>query len=183
MLAVPCLLYGNLLFRANFNSELFHVKQSEHVLLLILRNKDLLAAHVRLQRLRNLDGAVSLQVVLEKCYQHTRRGDNGVVQCMSEVIALLTLDADAKTACLCITEVRAAADFEILLLTRRPSLNVAGLQQDFTFRSARSPEQHSIVRTGISRERKNLTEIFQRRSYHMAESSGSQTTTISCFSN
>ena len=62
MLAVPCLLYGNLLFRANFNSELFHVKQSEHVLLLILRNKDLLAAKQHGDDLRAERNRVSKQI-------------------------------------------------------------------------------------------------------------------------
>ncbi len=40
----------------------------------------------------------------------------------------------------------------------------ASTSQDFTFRSARSPEQHSSVRTGISRERNRSTVFFQ--SYH-----------------
>ena len=34
----------------------------------------------------------------------------------------------------------------------------ASMSQDFTFRSARSPEQHSSWRTGISRERNSSTE-------------------------
>ena len=54
---------------------------------------------------------------------------------------------------------------------------------DLTFKSARSPEQHSSVLTGISSERKRSTVFFQRFSNHFGLSSGLQTTTISCFSN
>ena len=57
------------------------------------------------------------------------------------------------------------------------------MSQDFTFRSARSPEQHSSCRTGMSRERNSSTEYFHIWSYHFMESSGLQTTIISCFSN
>ena len=55
--------------------------------------------------------------------------------------------------------------------------------QDFTFRSARSPEQHSRVRTGISRVRKKSTVFCHSFSYQAMLSSGLQTTIISCFSN
>ena len=57
------------------------------------------------------------------------------------------------------------------------------MSQDFTFRSARSPEQHSNCRTGMSMERNSSTEKFHSLSYHALESSGLQTTIISCFSN
>ena len=52
-----------------------------------------------------------------------------------------------------------------------------------TFRSARSPEQHSRVRTGMSRLRKKSTVFCHSLTNHWALSSGWQTTTISCFSN
>ena len=57
------------------------------------------------------------------------------------------------------------------------------MSQLFTFRSARSPEQHSSCRTGISRFRKSSTLLRQSFSYQAMESSGLQTTIISCFSN
>ena len=59
----------------------------------------------------------------------------------------------------------------------------ASTSHDFTFRSARSPEQHSSVRTGISRLRNRSTVFCQSLSYHIGDSSGLQTTIISCFSN
>lgn len=59
----------------------------------------------------------------------------------------------------------------------------ASTSQDFTFRSARSPEQHSRVRTGISMLRNRSTVFCQSLSYHILDSSGLQTTIISCFSN
>ena len=59
----------------------------------------------------------------------------------------------------------------------------ASMSQDFTFRSARSPEQHSSCRTGMSRERKSSTEKRHIFSYQSMESSGRHTTIISCFSN
>ena len=34
----------------------------------------------------------------------------------------------------------------------------ASMSQDFTFKSAKSPEQHSSWRTGISKERNSSTE-------------------------
>ena len=52
-----------------------------------------------------------------------------------------------------------------------------------TFKSARSPEQHSSVLTGISIERNRSTVFFHNFSYHSILSSGLQTTIISCFSN
>ena len=59
----------------------------------------------------------------------------------------------------------------------------ASTSQDFTFRSARSPEQHSSVRTGISRLLNRSTVFCHSLSYHILDSSGLQTTIISCFSN
>ena len=59
----------------------------------------------------------------------------------------------------------------------------ASTSHDFTLRSARSPEQHSSVRTGISIERKSSTVYDHSLSYHAFESSGLHTTIISCFSN
>ena len=52
-----------------------------------------------------------------------------------------------------------------------------------TFKSARSPEQHSSVRTGISIERKKSTVFWYSFLNQSALSSGRHTTTISCFSN
>ena len=60
---------------------------------------------------------------------------------------------------------------------------VISYARDFTLRSARSPEQHSSVRTGISRERNRSTVFCHSLSNHILLSSGLQTTIISCFSN
>ena len=59
----------------------------------------------------------------------------------------------------------------------------ASTSQDFTFKSARSPEQHSNVRTGISKLRNRSTVFCHNLSYQTLDSSGLQTTIISCFSN
>src|SRR5574344_190064 len=59
----------------------------------------------------------------------------------------------------------------------------ASTSKDFTFRSARSPEQHSNVLTGISIERNKSTVFCHSLSNHIGLSSGLQTTIISCFSN
>ena len=57
------------------------------------------------------------------------------------------------------------------------------MSQDFTFKSARSPEQHSSWRTGMSMERNSSTLYRHIFSYQSMESSGLHTTIISCFSN
>ena len=54
---------------------------------------------------------------------------------------------------------------------------------DLTFRSAKSPEQHSSVLTGISRVLNRSTVFYHSLSNHTGLSSGLQTTIISCFSN
>ena len=59
----------------------------------------------------------------------------------------------------------------------------ASTSQLLTFKSARSPEQHSSVLTGISRLRKKSTVFCQSFSYQCIDSSGLQMTIISCFSN
>lgn len=59
----------------------------------------------------------------------------------------------------------------------------ASTSYDFTFKSAKSPEQHSIVLTGISKERNKSTVFCHSLSNHAADSSGLHTTIISCFSN
>ena len=42
-------------------------------------------------------------------------------------LAVLALDADVQTACLCVTQIGAGADFEVLLLAGAPSLDIAAL--------------------------------------------------------
>ena len=85
--------------------------------LLIGRNHDLQAAHIRLQHFGNGHAAVGLQMVLQESDQHTRRCHAGVVQGVGQVgLAVLALDADVQAACLCIAQVGAGADLEILLL-------------------------------------------------------------------
>ena len=43
---------------------------------------------------------------------------------MGKVLAVFAVYADTQTACLCVTEVGAAADLKVLLLARRPRFNV-----------------------------------------------------------
>ena len=99
-----------------------------------------LAAHVRLKCFGDGYGAIGLKVVLQEGNEHTGRGNAGVVQgvCQSG-FAVLVLVADLQAACLCVTQIGAGADLKVLLLTGGPGFDVAL----FTFRSAKSPEQHS----------------------------------------
>ena len=132
-----------------------------------------LTAHVWTKYFRNADRTVCLKIVLEKCDQHSRRSYYCVVQCVCEIfVSVTSFYTDAKTSCLCITKVRTASYFKVFLLSWRPSFYVT-----------RSPEQHSSVRTGISRERNRSTVFFHNLSYHSLLSSGLHTTIISCFSN
>ena len=81
------------------------------------RHHDLEAAHVGLQDLGDGDAAVGLQMVLQEGDQHTRRSHAGVVQGVGQIgLAVLALDADVQAACLCIAQVGAGADLEVLLL-------------------------------------------------------------------
>ena len=104
--------------------------------------------------LRDLHAAVSLQIVLQEGNQHTGRRNHGVVQGMGQVLAsILSLHADLQSAGLGIPKVGTASHLKVLLLSLGPRLHVHGL----TLRSARSPEQHSRVRTGTSRVRNKST--------------------------
>ena len=124
--AAQCAIINNAL-RAypSFSILNFPFRNSQELLLADLSH----TAHIRLQRLRDCNRAVLTQVVLEECDQHTRRCNNGVVQRVCEVQLLrilLAADTDAQTARLCVAEVGAGADLEVLLLARRPCLYVAG---------------------------------------------------------
>ena len=65
-------------------------------------------------------------------------------------------------------------------LARRPC---SRRPESSTLESARSPEQHSSVRTGMSMERNEVKRIFKSWLYQVMLSSGLQMTIISCFSN
>ena len=93
---------------------------------LLLGDKLFLAAHVGTKCNGNVDGAVSIEVVFEECDEHTGRRNNGVVEGVGKVLAVLAAYADLQAACLCIAEVGAAADLEVFLLARRPCFNVNG---------------------------------------------------------
>ena len=150
------------------------------LVLLIGGDHDLQPAHVRLQHFGDGHTAVGLQMVLQEGDQHTRRCHTGVVQGVGQIsLAVLALDADVQAACLCVTQIGAGADLEVLLLAGAPSLDIAALD----LQSARSPEQQFSWRTGISMLRNSSTDIFHSFSYQSALSSGRQTTIISCFSN
>ena len=84
----------------------------------------LFATHVRSEGNGNIDGAVSVEVVFQERYQHSRRRDNGVVEGVRKVFTFFAVDSDFESARLSVTEVGAGADFKILLLTRRPRFNV-----------------------------------------------------------
>ena len=66
-------------------------------------------------------------MILQQRDQHSRRRNYGIVQRMNKVCTVLALCADLQAACLRITEIRAGADLEIFLLTRRPCFDIAGL--------------------------------------------------------
>ena len=90
---------------------------------------DRFSTHVHSQRLRDADRAVVVEVVLQKCNQHTRRSHNGVVQGVWQVglFGFLVLDTDAKASCLSIAQVGAAANLKVFLLTWAPCLYVQAL--------------------------------------------------------
>ena len=86
---------------------------------------DFRAAHIRSERNGNVDGAVCVEVVFQECDQHSRRSDDGVVERVGEVLAVLAaVDADFQAARLCVAEVGAGAYLEVLLLAGRPRLDV-----------------------------------------------------------
>ena len=69
----------------------------------MLRNQHFLAAHIRLEALRDGDSAVLLEVVLKERNKHTRGCDAGVVERVGQIhLAVRALDADAETAGLCV---------------------------------------------------------------------------------
>ena len=47
----------------------------------------LLAAHIRSEGFGNIDAAFGIEVVFEERYEHSRRGNNGVVERMGKVLA------------------------------------------------------------------------------------------------
>lgn len=120
---------------------------------IILRQDFLLATHVRTQSNRNVHAAILIYVVLQECDQSSGRSQYGIVQCVYQISSVFTLGTDTQTSCLCITQGRTGTNLKVLLLSGAPCFYVAG----FYFRSARSPLQHSRVRTGTSRLRKNST--------------------------
>ena len=66
-------------------------------------------------------------MILKECDEHTGRCDAGIIQCMSKVtFSILTLHADSKSPCLCVSEVGAGTYLKILLLSRGPCLDVQG---------------------------------------------------------
>ncbi len=77
-------------------------------------------------------------MILEECDKHTRRSHAGVVQSVGQIgLAILALDADVQAAGLCIAQVGAGADLEVLLLAGAPGLDVAALD----LQVSQSPEQ------------------------------------------
>ncbi len=73
---------------------------------LLLRYQHFLAAHIRLEDLRDRHGAVFLQVVLEERDEHSGGRDAGIVERMRKIrLAVFTLDADAKPSRLRVAEV------------------------------------------------------------------------------
>ena len=96
--------------------------------LLVGGNHNFQAAHVGLQHLGDGHGAIGLQMILQEGDQHTRRSHAGVVQGVGQIgLAVLALDADVQAACLCIAQVGAGADLEVLLLAGAPGLDITAL--------------------------------------------------------
>lgn len=120
----------------------------------MLGNDAVVAAHIRPQGLGDQHGAIGLKVVLQEGDQHPGRGHTGVVQGMAQLHpAVFVLVADFQPPGLGVAQIGAGANLEILLLPG----DQASMSQDLHFRSARSPEQHSNCRTGISRDRNSST--------------------------
>ena len=57
----------------------------------MLWHHNLHAAHIWLQHLRNLYGAVCLKVILQEGNQHTRRSHNGVIQSMGKIFVFVLI--------------------------------------------------------------------------------------------
>ncbi len=66
---------------------------------LLFGNENGLAAHVGLEDLGDQHAAVGLKIVLEEGDEHTRGGDDGVVQRVGQLgLTVLILRADAQAA-------------------------------------------------------------------------------------
>ena len=141
---------------------------------------DFLAAHVRTQRRGNAHGAILVEIVLQERNQHAGRRHTGVVERVGEILAaVLALDADAQTTRLRVAQRGAAAHLEILLLARAPCLDVAALnfQVGQIAGAAFQRANRNIQRTEV------IDGVLPEAVIHIMESSGLQTTIISCFSN
>ena len=77
----------------------------------------ILSAHVHPKCFRNRNRSVFLQIVFQEGDQHPGRRHTGVVQRVREVfLSVLGLYADLQPPGLSVSQVAAAADFEVFLL-------------------------------------------------------------------
>src|SRR5689334_14370212 len=88
-----------------------------------------LPAHVRAQRLRDLDRAVGPLVVLEDRHDGASDGKARSVQRVHELglLAFAAAEADRSAARLEVAVVRARGDLLVRVLARQPDLEVVGL--------------------------------------------------------
>ena len=86
------------------------------------------ASHIRLKNFRNLHGSVRLKIIFQKRNQHP--GPAPLPCCSAygrNIFHFRRSLPDLEPSRLCITQIGAAPDFEILLLSRRPGLYIHGL--------------------------------------------------------
>ena len=84
---------------------------------LIDGSKNFFPTHIWRQSLRYSHAAVRLEAVFKKGYEHTRRGDDSVIESMGQIhLAICALYAHFQAAGLRVAQIRAGADLEIFLL-------------------------------------------------------------------
>ena len=116
-------------------------------------------------------------MVFQEGDEHPGRGHAGVVQGVGKVrLAVLALDPDAQAPGLGVAQVGAGADLEVLLLAGRPGLDVAALHL----------QVRQVAGAALQLPDGDLEiaeELHAVAPEQAIESSGLQTTIISCFSN
>ena len=63
----------------------------------------LLAAHIRSEGFGDVHAAVGIEVILKERYEHSRRGDDGVVERVGEVLAVMKSLADEGMTMIVVT--------------------------------------------------------------------------------
>lgn len=139
-----------------------------------------LTTHVRTQCHGNVDTAVCLQIVFQKCNQHSGRCCHSVVECMCKIFfAFFVYDTDTQSSCLCIAQIGAAAHFKIFFLSGRPCFYI----DRFYFQVCQITGATFQCTNGNVQRTEQIHGNCHNLSNHIGLSSGLQTTIISCFSN